>query len=88
MTDRTKQSTSDAPHPSSATAAAAAGAIEACVDELDDFVATLTRYPEPIIAVALRLHLGGLLRAQLDQGALSETQVREFLGELEREVLN
>jgi len=86
MTDRTKQSTSDAPNLSSATAAA--GAIEACVDELDDFVANLTRYPEPIIAVALRLHLGGLLRAQLDQGALNETQVREFLGELQHEVLN
>lgn len=61
------------------------GTIEECVDELDDFVATLSHYPEPVIAFALRVHLGALLRTLLERGTLSEAQAREFFLDLDRE---
>jgi hypothetical protein len=64
------------------------GTIEECVDELDGFVDTLTRYPEPVLALALRIHLGALLRALLESRALSGTQAREFLRDLAREVFD
>ena len=44
----------------------AATTIEQCVDEIDDFIETLERYPESVIAMALRVHLGALLRAMVD----------------------
>ena len=65
----------------------AEGTIEECVDELDEFIATLVRYPEVILVHALRLHLAGLLRALIDQGLCSRAQVKEFARELEREAL-
>ena len=61
--------------------------IEECVDELDTFVATLTHFPEPVLAHALRVHLAALLRALLEGHALTLAQVREFLMDLDREVL-
>lgn len=65
----------------------AAAAIEQCVDEIDDFVATLERYPESVIAMALRIHLAALLRAMLDDELCSRDEMREFLIELERQAL-
>jgi nitrate/nitrite-specific signal transduction histidine kinase len=63
------------------------GTVEECVDEIDDFVTTLERYPETVLAVALRVHLGSLLHALLERGVTTADQVREFLLELEHEVL-
>lgn len=63
----------------------AATTIEQCVDEIDDFIETLERYPESVIAMALRVHLGALLRAMVDDQLCSLEEVREFVAALERE---
>jgi hypothetical protein len=63
----------------------AAATIEQCVDEIDDFIETLVRYPESVIAMALRVHLGALLRAMVDDQLCSRTEVREFVAALEQE---
>ncbi|MFI4867693.1 MAG: hypothetical protein ACLQFF_10555 [Steroidobacteraceae bacterium] len=65
----------------------AAAAIEQCVDEVDDFIETLERYPESVIALALRIHLGALLRAMVDDELCSREEVREFVIALEQEAL-
>jgi hypothetical protein len=65
----------------------AAAAIEECVDQIDDFIETLERYPESVIAMALRIHLGALLRAMLDDQLCSRAEVREFVAALEQEVV-
>jgi hypothetical protein len=69
------------------TSAPVASAIEECVDEIDDFIETLDRYPEAVIAVALRIHLGALLRAMADEQLCSRVQLREFIAALEQEAL-
>lgn len=60
---------------------------EECVDTLDQFIASLNRYPETILASALRVHLGALLNALVEHEQCSRDEVREFLGQLEREAL-
>ena len=65
----------------------AAAAIEECVDQIDGFIETLERYPESVIAMALRIHLGALLRAMLDDQLCSRAEVREFVAALEQEVV-
>jgi hypothetical protein len=65
----------------------AAAAIEQCVDEMDDFIETLERYPESVIAMALRIHLGALLRAMMDDQLCSREDVREFVATLEQEAV-
>jgi hypothetical protein len=69
------------------TGTSAAEAIEECVDEIDDFIETLERYPEPVIAMALRIHLGALLRAMVDEQLCSREEVREFVVALEQEAI-
>jgi hypothetical protein len=64
-----------------------AAAIEQCVDEIDDFIETLERYPESVIAMALRIHLGALLRAMIDDRLCSREEVREFVATLEQEAV-
>jgi hypothetical protein len=66
---------------------AAAAALEQCVDEIDDFIETLERYPESVIAMALRIHLGALLRAMIDEQICSREEVRELVVALEREAI-
>lgn len=68
-------------------ASPAAAAIEQCVDEIDDFIETLERYPESVIALALRIHLGALLRAMVNDELCSREEVREFVIALEQEAL-
>jgi hypothetical protein len=65
----------------------AASTIEQCVDEIDDFIETLERYPESVIAMALRVHLGALLRAMVDHQLCSREEVGEFIAALEREAI-
>lgn len=66
---------------------AAHGTIEECIDQIDDFIDRLERYPPPVLAFALRAHLGGLLRAMVDQQVCTREQVRQFVVELEHEAL-
>jgi hypothetical protein len=66
---------------------ATAVALEQCVDEMDDFIETLERYPESVIAMSLRIHLGALLRAMVDDQLCSREEVREFVVALEREAV-
>jgi hypothetical protein len=63
------------------------GTFEECADELNDFVATLQRYPHTALAFALRAHLCGLLQALLVHGQWSREEVTTFLQELEQETL-
>jgi hypothetical protein len=68
-------------------AARADGTVEECLDELNDFLAGLQRYPGPLLAVALRLHLESLLQALLESAQCTREEVRDFVRELEREAL-
>jgi hypothetical protein len=64
----------------------AEGAIEECLDEINEFVATLDRYPPTAVAVAMSVHLQSLLRALLDCDLCTRQQVRGLVEEFEREV--
>jgi hypothetical protein len=64
-----------------------AGTFEECLDDLNDFVATLGRYPDTVLASAMRTHLASLLQALLEHGECTRQEVVEFLAELEREAL-
>lgn len=63
------------------------GTVEECLDELNDFIATLERYSPTILAVALRVHLEGLLHALLEGKLCTREEVRDFVRELERDAL-
>ena len=63
------------------------GSLEECLDDINDFVQTLTRYPPKMIAVALRAHLELLLRALLECGLCTCNEIQEFVRELEQDVL-
>jgi hypothetical protein len=63
------------------------GAVEQCLDELNDFLGGLQRYSPTVLAVALRVHLETLLQALLEGKICTPEEVRDFLRELEREVL-
>lgn len=63
------------------------GQLEECVDLLDELVNTWDRYPEVVIACALRIHLGALLRAMADNQVCSREDVRQFVLELEHQAL-
>jgi hypothetical protein len=66
---------------------ATAAVLEQCVDEIDDFIETLERFPGSVIALALRIHLGALLRSMLDEQLCSLEEVREFVLALEQEAV-
>jgi hypothetical protein len=68
-------------------AAAVAGTIEECVDDLDDFLSSLDRYSHTVLAAAMRAHLASLLRALVMHGKCDEQEVSAFLAELERDAL-
>ena len=61
-------------------------AIEECLDELNDFVATLDQYPPTTVAIAMSVHLQSILRALLEFDLCTKQQVHEFVDELEREI--
>jgi hypothetical protein len=63
------------------------GTVEECLDELDDFIAGLSRYPPTALAVALRVHLEALLQALLEGKICTREEVRDFIKELERDAL-
>ena len=61
--------------------------MEECLDEINDFVQTLTRYPPRMIAVAIRAHLEILLRAMLECDLCRSDDIKEFARDLEQGVL-
>lgn len=63
------------------------GVVEECLDELNELMAGLQRYPPAVLAVALRVHLETLLQALLDGKVCSREEVRDFVRELERDAL-
>jgi hypothetical protein len=63
------------------------GNVEECLDELNDFIAGLQRYPSTVLAVALRVHLEALLQGLLDGKVCTREEVRDFVKELERDAL-
>jgi hypothetical protein len=63
------------------------GTLEECLDEINDFVQTLTRYPPRMIALAMRSHLEILLRAILECDLCTRDDIQEFVRALGREVL-
>jgi hypothetical protein len=63
------------------------GTVEECIDDLNDFIAELQRYPPTVLAVALRVHLETLLQGLLEGKMCTREEVRDFIKELEREAL-
>ena len=63
------------------------GTIEECIDEIDQFIERLDRFPPPVLAFALRSHLSGLLRAMVEGQVCTREQARQFVLELEQEAL-
>lgn len=61
---------------------------EECIEELDELVMSLDRYPPSVVAVALGTHLEGLLGALLDQRQCTADEVRELLREIESGVID
>jgi hypothetical protein len=62
--------------------------LEACLDDIDEFIGTLQRYPDTVIAMSLRIHLAALLHAMIDNGSCTREDVREFVVALEQEALS
>ncbi|MBS0379601.1 MAG: hypothetical protein JSS29_14020 [Proteobacteria bacterium] len=62
-------------------------ALELCIDELGEALRALDHFPPTVVAVALRTHLETLLQALLEGGVCSHAEVRDYLREFEREVL-
>ena len=63
------------------------GGLEQCLDEMNDLMIGLQRYPLSTLVVALRVHLETLLQALLERQMCSREDVRDFVRELEREAL-
>jgi hypothetical protein len=63
------------------------GTVEECLDEVNDLVAGLQRYSPTVLAIALRVHLEGLLHALLEGQLCTREEVRDFVRELERDAL-
>jgi hypothetical protein len=61
--------------------------IEECIEELDELVVALDRYPPAAVAVAIGTYLEGLLGALFDEGLCTADEVRELLREIESGVL-
>ena len=63
------------------------GTVEECIDDLNNFIAELQRYPPTVLAVALRVHLETLLQGLVEGKMCTREEVRDFVKELEREAL-
>lgn len=61
--------------------------IEECIEELDELIMSLDRYPPAAVAVAMSTHLEGLLGALLDEEGCTAEEVRGLLREIEAGVL-
>jgi hypothetical protein len=61
--------------------------VEECIQELDELLMSLDRYPPAAVAVAMGTYLEGLLGAILDEDQCTAEDVRELLREIEAGVL-
>ena len=61
--------------------------VEKCIEELDELVMALDRYPPAAVAVAIGTYLEGLLGALLDERQCTAEEVRQLLQEIEAGVL-
>ena len=61
--------------------------IEECIEELDELVMSLDRYPPAAVAVAISTYLEGLLGALLDERQCTADEVRKLLREIESGIL-
>ena len=61
--------------------------VEECIEELDELVMSLDRYPPAAVAVAIGTYLEGLLGALLDERQCTADEVRQLLREIESGVL-
>ena len=61
--------------------------VEECIEELDELVMALDRYPPTAVAVAIGTYLEGLLGALLDERQCTADEVRHLLREIEAGVL-
>lgn len=61
--------------------------VEECIEELDELIMSLDRYPPAAVAVAMSNHLEGLLGALLDEDRCTAEEVRGLLREIEAGVL-
>jgi hypothetical protein len=60
---------------------------EECIEELEELVMSLDRYPPAAVAVAMVACLEGLLGALLDERQCTADDVRELLREIESGVI-
>jgi len=61
--------------------------VEECIEELDELLMSLDRFPPTAVAVAIGTCLEGLLGALLDEGHCTAAEARELLREIESGVL-
>lgn len=57
-------------------------AVEECIEELEELVMSLDRYPPAAVAVAMGTYLEGLLGALLDERQCTAEEIRELLREI------
>ena len=57
--------------------------MEECIEELEELVMSLDRYPPAAVAVAMGTYLEGLLGALLDERQCTPEEVRRLLREIE-----
>ena len=62
--------------------------IEECIEELEELVMSLDRYPPAAVAVAIGTYFEGLLGALLDEHQCTADEIRELLREIESGVLD
>jgi hypothetical protein len=62
--------------------------IDECIEELDELVMSLDRYPPTAVAIAMGAYLEGLLGALLDEELCTPEEVRELLKGIESSVLD
>lgn len=61
--------------------------VEECIEELEELVMSLDRYPPGAVAVAIGTYLEGLLGALLDERQCTAEEVRHLLREIEAGVI-
>ena len=61
--------------------------VEECIEELNELVMSLDRYPAAVVAVAIGTYLEGLLGALLDDRQCTVNEVRALLREIESGVI-
>jgi hypothetical protein len=61
--------------------------LEECIEQLDELVMSLDRYPPEAVAVAMSTHLESLLGALLDERRCTAAEVRQLLKEIEAGVI-